>query len=154
MRQIISASSIFALLILGGPAAAQKAAAPAKAPLAKVSKAHYEVQVQAAGTKAGANAKAQLAIHPKAGYKFNKQYPTKVKLSAPEGVKLAKAVLKKADATQLEDAGATFPVSYTSAAEGKNEVTAKLSFSVCDAKTCEIVKETLSWTAGGSSGNK
>jgi len=150
MRQIISPLSAILFLLAASPATAQKNSA-AKAPLAKVSKAHYQVQVQAP-TKAGDTSQAKLAIQPKAGYKFNKQYPTKVQLSAPEGVKLSKAVLKKADASQFEDAGATFPVSYTPASQGKTEVTAKLKFSVCDAKTCEIVKETLTWSTGGAAG--
>jgi len=111
--------------------------------VAEVKKPHYAVTVTAPKGCGGA---AQVTLAPQGHYKFNKAYPTKVKVTPPAGVEATKPVLKKKDASSLTDAGAVFPVAYTCTAPAAGEVSALASFSVCDDKTCKMIKETVAWS--------
>jgi ABC-type glycerol-3-phosphate transport system substrate-binding protein len=131
-----------------GPAPAPKAAATAAAAgstvVAKASTDDYQVQITVASATPGAEVKGNVAITPKADFKFNKQYPTKIKLTGTDGVTVKQALLKAKDG-KVEDKGASFPVGYTCAKTDGGKVSAELKFSVCNAETCKLVKEEVSW---------
>ncbi len=130
------------------PAEPAKPTADATAPpvVAKAEKPHYVVTVKAPKGCPATGAAAEVTLAPAAHYKFNKAYPTKVKLATPPGVQPKQAVLKKKDASSMTDAGAVFPVSYTCTAPAAGEVKAETKFSVCDAKTCKLITETVAWS--------
>ena len=131
--------TIIAAILLGSiPAFAQEAPKPT------IDKPHYAVTVTPPKGAVG-EVVAKIHLVPKAGFKMNKAYPTKVRLAAPAGVKLKKALLKKADATSFTESEASFAVAYT--CESAGDVKADVSFSVCNAQTCELHKETVTWTA-------
>jgi hypothetical protein len=133
---------------------AKPAADPAKPqanaakPAVQIDKPHYAVTVDVP-----AGAPAQISMAPRGGFKINKAYPTKIMLKAGAGVTLPKTTLKKGDATSLEEKGASFPVRYT-AAEAGGEVEATVKFSVCNAETCEMVKEKVAWKVVASAKSK
>ncbi len=124
----------FATLLL--PLLASMAIAEPK-PAAVADEDHYRVEV--AATQGGAT----LSIHPKAGYKVNQDYPTRVTVTATEGVTLASQKLSKKDAKTFTEKVATFFVGYQATASG--EVTAKVKFSVCNPKRCDLCSEELRW---------
>jgi len=86
--------------------------------------------------KAGTKTVATITVEPKSGRKLNMEYPTKVKLTAPEGVKIEKAALAKGDAKKFEEKGAKFEVEYTVAAPGKKTITGELKIATCTADDC------------------
>ncbi len=113
--------------------------APATKAAVQIDKPHYAVTVTSP-----AGAPAAISMSPRGGFKINKAYPTKVVLTAGEGVTLPKTTLKKGDATSLDEKGAAFPVAYT-CGEAGGKVDATVKFSVCSEQTCEMVKEKVSW---------
>lgn len=139
---------LVALFVVPAFAAApeEAAVAPKKgAVAAKMEKPHFAVVVRAADASVGAEANAQVSLLAKGGYKFNKAYPTKVKLSsAAPALTWGKALLKKGDGA-IDDSGARFKAAYTSKAAGKSPVEAQVSFSVCNDQTCKMIKEKVSW---------
>lgn len=92
----------------------------------------YEGQSAKAGTKTVAT----IIVEPTSGRKLNMDYPTKVKLTAPDGVKIEKASLAKADAKKFEEKGAKFEFEYTVAAAGKKTITGELKIATCTADDC------------------
>lgn len=73
-----------------------------------------------ADAKAGAEAVAKITVTPASGYKVNTEYPTKLTLTAPSGVTLAKAEFvagghdkAKGDADTMEEKQLVFAVKLT-----------------------------------------
>ncbi len=97
---------------------------------------NFTVSVEAPPSKAGAAATAKVSVKPAAGFHFNKEFPTSLKLVAPEGVALTKENMTKADG-KVEEAGASFDVVYTAKAAGKKTINGTLKFAVCTASTCD-----------------
>lgn len=118
-------------------------ASPALADDAKDKKAGlYKVDVAGADLKVGADGKLTLTISPKTGYKFNKDYPTTVKVTSGSKVKFAKAKYKKSDGdVRTEDKKGVVTLSARGAAAGTETITAEASFSICDAETCHVLRK-------------
>jgi hypothetical protein len=106
-----------------------------------------EVPVDA---KAGAEVIAKVLVIPTDKYKVNKEFPTKLTLTPPAGVTIAKAELKaggadesKGDADTFEDKQLAFSVKLTPQA-GSHTVSGTFKFAVCDKDTCLAKKEQIS----------
>jgi hypothetical protein len=100
--------------------------------------------------KAGAEVTAKVLLTPVDPYHVNKEFPTKLELTAPEGVTLAKAKLTagggdatKGDADTLEDKQLAFSVKLTPQA-GSHTISGTFKFAVCDKDTCLAKKEAIS----------
>jgi hypothetical protein len=100
--------------------------------------------------KAGAEVTAKVMLTPAGPYHVNKEYPTKLALTAPAGVTLAKAELKagggdgaKGDADALDEKQLAFSVKLTPQA-GSHTISGMLKFAVCDKDTCLPKKESIS----------
>ena len=106
---------------------------------------NYKLSVEAPSAKASVKSVAKITVVPTNGYKMNLEYPTKVSITAPEGVTLEKAKLAKADAAKLDKASAQFDVAFTSASAGKKTFTGEMKFAVCTEETCENKVEQLSF---------
>jgi hypothetical protein len=104
----------------------------------------YTVTINAAPAKAGTKAVAALEIKPGPGFHMNKEYPTSLKLTPPDGVTLEKQKLVAKDASKWEEAGGRFDVAYTAKQPGKKVVTGELSFAVCSANSCDPKKKAVS----------
>lgn len=100
--------------------------------------------------KAGAEVTAKVMVTPVAPYHVNKEFPTKLALTPPEGVTLAKAEMKaggadqaKGDADALDDKQLAFSVKLTPQA-GSHTINGTFKFAVCDKDTCLAKKEAIS----------
>src|ERR1700744_653461 len=107
--------------------------------------ASYALKVDAPAAKKGEHAVAHLKITPGAGFHMNKDYPTSLALTPPDGVTLDKSKLTAKDAAKFEEAQAQFAVAYTAAKPGKQPVTGELKFAVCSANSCDPKKSTVSF---------
>lgn len=112
---------------------------------AKVTKDTFEVSVTAPAT-CGGEAAAALLLAPRGPYKFNKAYPTSVTVTAPAGVTLPKPKQKKADATTVGEAGATFTIPYACTPTATGDLEAEAKFSVCNDQVCKLLKEKIAWS--------
>jgi hypothetical protein len=110
-----------------------------------------KLQIEVPGdVKAGAELVAKVLVIPTDKYKVNKEFPTKLTLTPPAGVTLAKAEMKaggadesKGDADALEDKQLVFSVKLTPQA-GNHTISGTFKFAVCDKDTCLAKKEQIS----------
>ena len=105
----------------------------------------FSTEVVAAKIKSGAQGQAKISILPGKGFKWNKEYPAKVTFEgAPKHVALAKTQLKQFGGDfKTTDKRADILVKMTGKAAGKETLTAKAKFSVCNDTTCVIREASL-----------
>jgi len=77
----------------------------------------------------------ELTLEARGGYHVNQDYPIRVDVKAPAGVKLAKASLGKPDAATFNEQQASFKLPF-SASAGAHDLTAVVDFAVCTKETC------------------
>jgi hypothetical protein len=106
-----------------------------------------------ADAKAGAETVAKVTVTPATGYHVNTEYPTKLTLTSPQGVTLAKAEFvagghdkAKGDADALDEKQLAFAVKLTPGASGSYTINGSFKFAVCDASQCLPKKETIAIT--------
>jgi hypothetical protein len=123
-------------------------AAPAKAaPGARAEGQGFIVEVKPPESAAvGAPAKARVVLKPTGGYKVNKEFPTKLTVTAPAGVEVAKASQAGADAAKLEEDECVFEVAFTPKDGGDKKFEAAFKFAVCTPESCDPKVEKLAWT--------
>jgi len=111
-----------------------------------IDKPTYQVKVLVAGSyAAGKPGAVDVTLTPKTGWKVNQDFPTKLEITAPEGVTLASAKLKKEDAAAFNEKGAAFRVAFTPATAGTKAFAAKFKFVICNDDSCDPSTEQLSW---------
>ena len=109
--------------------------------------ADHSTAIKAPSAKVGARAVATISVQPKGPYHINKEFPAKLTIDAPEGVKLEKAKQMAKDAVKFEDTAAEFQVAFTPESAGKKLFTGELKFAVCEsASTCIPKTEKISFT--------
>ncbi len=91
----------------------------------------------------GAEATIPITVKPAAGYHVSKNYPTKLTLDAPPGVKLAKSELAKADAATFNEKSLQFAVKATPEKAGTYEIKGWFKFGVCDPSSCHPKKQPI-----------
>lgn len=130
----------------GATPAAAPEGAEAQANPAAADDSSYRIDVEAPATVAsGAEGTVRVKVTPSSGWKMNHEYPTKLKVKAPDGVAVTKAELSKGDAERFDDAGATFAVQFKPGAAGEKSFQAKLKFAVCTDATCVPKSRELAW---------
>jgi hypothetical protein len=106
----------------------------------------YVIEVKApADAAAGAEGTAQVQLSATGQYHLNKDFPTVLDVTAPDGVTLGKVKLTTADASKFEEKTATWDVKFTAKDAGEKKFGAKFRFAVCTATTCDPKKEALAW---------
>ncbi len=90
----------------------------------------------------GKDGKFRVVLTAAGGYHVNQDYPIRVDLKAPAGLKLTKASLGKPDATQFGEEAARFDVSFN-APKGTHTVEALVDFAVCTKETCVPDQRTI-----------
>ncbi len=100
----------------------------------------YALQIEAPEAKAGQPAQVTVKVVPKAPWHMNLDFPTSLKVTAPDGVTLDKPDLKKADA-KLDESACQFDVKFTPASAGESTFTGKFKFAVCQDDACSPVTE-------------
>lgn len=122
------------------------AAAPATvAPLATINGEQYTIDVATPPVSVGAEAEFQVKVTATGGFKFNKAFPTKLKLgAAPDGLEFPKPKLKKGDGQASADGKSfTFAVPVKATRAGKFPFDAVLKFSVCNDDKCVVQRKKL-----------
>ncbi|MEM6995590.1 MAG: hypothetical protein AAF721_34080 [Myxococcota bacterium] len=105
----------------------------------------YALQIEPpAEAKAGVVGKAVVKVVPKDPWHMNLDYPTSLKITAPDGLSVANANLKKADA-KLDESNCEFAVEFTPAAAGEHDVSGKIKFAVCKDEACSPVTEEVNF---------
>ncbi|MBZ5714530.1 hypothetical protein [Nannocystis pusilla] len=82
-----------------------------------------------------------VAAVPQGPWHINLDFPTKLALSAPEGVTLPQPELAKADAAKLDEKSAEFAVKFTPTSPGDKTFTGEFKFAVCQDEACSPVTQ-------------
>lgn len=93
--------------------------------------------------KVGAAGAAEIKLEPATGYKIATDFPIKLQLEAPAGVKLEKTswtaggrAKAQGDAAALSEHGLSFAVTATPEAAGSYEIKGVFQFGVCEKDSC------------------
>ena len=95
--------------------------------------------------KAGAEVVAHVTVTPGAGYHVNQDFPTKLVVTPPDGVKVAKAEQHKEDAAELTTTKLQFDVKLTADKAGSYKVPATFKFAVCTESSCDPKKREIAF---------
>lgn len=127
-------------------AAAQKPAAEGKVKVvegaAPSDDDRYALEIKAPEAESGKESKVTVRVVPKDPWHMNLDFPTSLKVDAPEGVALAKDALEKGDA-ELDEESCQFDVAFTPAAAGEQTFTGTFKFAVCQDEACSPVTEDI-----------
>lgn len=111
-----------------------------------VTKQYYTLEIKVPPAVAsGKPAEVVVTLVPKNGRHLNHEFPTKLTITPPAGVTVAKPTLKKTDAETFNDNLATFKVSFTSSDAGEKAFAGKFKFAVCTDTTCDPQTEQLAF---------
>lgn len=107
----------------------------------------YAIEVRAPEKAAvGVEATAEIVVTPRSGYKINLEYPAKLVLSGvPAGTKVAAETVTKA-MMSIEQKRLSVPIRFTAEGPGAKTFSGELRFSVCNPQTCQMPRETVSFT--------
>lgn len=95
---------------------------------------------------AGTEATAAIKVVPAAGYHVSQEFPMKLTLTPPAGVKLAKTELAKADADQFSEQMLALSVKATAEKPGSYEIKGCFKVGVCDKESCHPKKQPITIT--------
>ncbi len=94
----------------------------------------------------GEEAVVTINLLPKTGWKINQEFPTKLKVTAPEGITLNADSQSAAEAESFDEKKGTFKVSCKPDGAGEKAFGADFRFAVCTDATCDPKKAQLAWT--------
>ena len=103
----------------------------------------YALEVEPATAAVGSPGEVKIRIVPQSPWHMNLEYPTSLKIAAPDGVTVAKAEQKKGDAVKLDEDGCEFSVAFTPDSAGAKTFTGEFKFAVCQDDVCSPKTETL-----------
>jgi hypothetical protein len=93
----------------------------------------------------GSQGTATLEILPKEGWKLNKEFPTKLTVNEPAGVKIKKKEQTVADAVAFADKSGKWTVEFQAESPGAKDFTGQVKFAVCTETSCDPKKEQLAF---------
>lgn len=105
----------------------------------------YNLSVKSPSAKVNERAVVKISIAPNGGFHVNTEYPAKVTVTPPNGVKLEKATQTSKDATRFEKAGLDFEVAFVAGGTGKKSFTGELKFAVCTDTECKPSTEKIAF---------
>ena len=115
------------------------------------------ISVEKAEAKAGSEATAKLALAPAIGYHVATDYPIKLLLEAPPGVKLAKSELsaggrnkEQGDAATLSEQSLAFAIKATADKAGSYEIKGVFKFGICEKDSCHPKKQPITITVAAN----
>ena len=113
--------------------------------------------IDKAAGKAGADTTANITVTPGTGFHLATDYPIKITLEPPAGVKLAKAELTaggrdkaQGDAATLSEKQLAFAIHATADKAGDYEIKGTFKFGVCDAESCHPKKQPITITVAAN----
>lgn len=146
IRVVVLASlgGLCSLAVSEGSALAHPELAAERLPLATVEGDQYLVEVEAPTLEVGKEGALRVVVSGKNGFKFNKDFPIKLELTAPpEGLSAPKLLLKRDDGKLDADGKFTFLVPLLASKAGEFSLEATLKFSVCNDDKCVVQRQTL-----------
>jgi len=146
----------------GGPGAMKKGATPAigGAPVASGSMLHADegtMTIDKAAGKVGTELTSNITVTPSNDFHVNVDFPTKITLEAPDGVKLMKAELTaggsskaQGDASAFSEKSMAFAVKATAEKPGSYEIKGTFKFAVCKVDQCFPKKQAITITVAAN----
>jgi len=138
------------------PPVAEKGTPTPAAPIPDDPKMHLKpdegtLTIDKAEGPAGAAASAAVKVTPAKGFHMSTDYPIKLSLEAPAGVKLDKAEYnsgkgEKGDADEFGEKGLAFTVKATADKAGEYTINGVFKFGVCDDQSCHPKKQPITIT--------
>lgn len=117
-------------------AAAAVTSKPAEPPKPSIEDPTFKLALAGEPTyTAGQPGVVKLSLEAVGGYHVNQDYPIRVDLKGPAGLKLPKASLGRPDAAEFGEHTARFELPFTGE-QGAHELTATVDFAVCTKETC------------------
>jgi hypothetical protein len=115
------------------------------------------ITIDKAQAKAGAEASAAVKLAPSTGYHIATDYPIRVTLEAPAGIKLAKAEMtaggrakSQGDAQTLSEQSLAFEVKATPDKAGAYEIKGVFKFGICQKDSCHPKKQPITITVAAN----
>jgi hypothetical protein len=148
----------------GGAASADTGAQPTGAGIGNADDPRFHLKpeegaitVDKAEGKVGAEATAGLKLAPATGYHVATDYPIKLVLEAPAGVKLAKTELAaggrnkdQGDAATLSEQSLAFAIKATAEKAGSYEIKGVFKFGICEKESCHPKKQPVTITVAAN----
>lgn len=104
---------------------------------------NYDLNIVKPAAKVNVKAVATVKVTAKGDYRITQDYPAKLSLTAPEGVKLDRNKLTIQDATLTENV-LKFEIKLTASTAGKKTITGELKGAVCTDDACIPFSEKVS----------
>ena len=105
----------------------------------------YDVTVKSPSCKTNERAVARISVAPKGAFHVNLEYPIKLTITPPDGVKLDKEKQTKDDAKRFEKAGLDFEVGFVADGKGKKSFNGEIRFAVCTDTDCKPTTEKVAF---------
>lgn len=107
---------------------------------------NHKLDVKApSSAKKGEKATTRLHIEGAGRFHVNIDYPVKLTVTEPSGVKVEKSKQTHKDAVKFEKEGADFDIVFSSTETGKKSFAADLKFAVCTADECDPKNEKIAF---------
>lgn len=98
-----------------------------------------------ADVAAGADGFVLIDLTPKPGWKINQEFPTKLKVTAPEGVTVTPESQGMGEAATFSEKAAQFKVAFQATTAGDKAFVANFRFAMCTDATCDPKSADLAW---------
>lgn len=103
----------------------------------------YALQIEPGAATVGQPGTVSIRVIPNATWHMNLEYPTKLTVTPPAGVEVAKPKLGKEDAVKFDEQNCEFSVAFTPSEAGDKVFTGEFKFAVCQDTACVPKTEKL-----------
>jgi hypothetical protein len=103
----------------------------------------YALQIDPGEATVGQPGTVSIRVIPNATWHMNLEYPTKLTVTPPAGVEVAKPKLGKDDAVKFDEQNCEFSVAFTPSEAGDKVFTGEFKFAVCQDTACVPKTEKL-----------
>jgi hypothetical protein len=103
----------------------------------------YALQIVPGEATVGQPGSVSIRVIPSATWHMNLEYPTKLTVTPPAGVEVAKPKLGKDDAVKLDEQSCEFAIAFTPSEAGDKVFTGEFKFAVCQDTACVPKTEKL-----------
>jgi hypothetical protein len=103
----------------------------------------YALQIDPGEATVGQPGTVSIRVIPNATWHMNLEYPTKLTVTPPAGVEVAKPKLGKDDAVKFDEQNCEFAVAFTPSEAGDKVFTGEFKFAVCQDTACVPKTEKL-----------
>lgn len=103
----------------------------------------YALQIEPGEATVGQPGTVSIRVIPNATWHMNLEYPTKLTVTPPAGVAVAKPKLGKDDAVKFDEQNCEFAVAFTPSEAGDKVFTGEFKFAVCQDTACVPKTEKL-----------